>query len=114
MLKFVTINPQDAFKIMEEKGSEITILDIRPKNEYEEEHVPGAVNLDYNGHEFKKKVEIMDKNVDYIIYCESGVRGGYFMGKMEESGFKSAYNILGGFVGWKISELPTVSDNKTK
>ena len=42
MLKFATINPQDAFKIMEEKGSEITILDIRPKNDYEEEHVPGC------------------------------------------------------------------------
>jgi rhodanese-related sulfurtransferase len=114
MLRFVTINPLDAFKIMEEKDSEITILDIRPKKEYELEHVPGAVNLDYDGHEFQKKVETMDKNVDYIIYCESGVRGGYFMSKMEESGFKSAYNILGGFVGWKISELPTVSDIKTK
>lgn len=109
MSEFVTITPQDALKIIEEYGSEITILDIRPKEEYEVEHVPGAVNLDYDGHEFQKKVEVMDKNADYLIYCESGVRGGYFMSKMKESGFKSASNILGGFAGWKISKLPTVS-----
>jgi rhodanese-related sulfurtransferase len=30
------------------------------------------------------------------------------MGKMKESGFNGAYNILGGFVAWKISKLPLV------
>lgn len=109
MSKFVTITPQDAFKVIEDRGSKIIILDIRPKDEYDEEHVPGALNLDYDGHEFQKKVELMNKNADYLIYCKSGVRGGYFMDKMKESGFKSAINILGGFVGWKISQLPTVS-----
>lgn len=107
MSQFITITPQDALKIIEERGSEITILDIRPKDEFKIEHVPGAVNLDYNGHEFQKKVETLDKDSDYLIYCESGVRGGYFMSKMRDSGFKSAYNILGGFVGWKLSDLPT-------
>lgn len=109
MSQFFTISPQDALKLIEDRGSEIKILDIRPKEEFEMEHVPGAVNLDYDGHEFQKKVDVLDKNRDYIIYCESGVRGGYFMGKMKDSGFKSAYNILGGFVGWKISNLPLVS-----
>ena len=109
MSNFITITPQDALKIIEDKEKEVSILDIRPKDEYDIEHVPGAVNLDYDGHDFQKKVDLMNKNVDYIIYCESGVRGGYFMDKMRESGFKSASNILGGFVGWKISKLPTVS-----
>ncbi len=108
MSQFITITPQDALKIIEEIGSEITILDIRPKEEFDVEHIPGAVNLDYDGHEFQKKVETLNKNNDYLIYCHSGVRGGYFMDKMRTSGFKSAYNILGGFVGWKISKLPTV------
>jgi rhodanese-related sulfurtransferase len=107
MSQFLTITPQDALKLIEEKGSEITILDIRPKDEYDMEHVPGAVNLDYDGHDFQKKVQVMDKKADYIIYCKSGVRGGYFMQKMRDSGFHSAYNVLGGFVGWKIKNLPT-------
>jgi len=108
MSQFITITPEDALKLIEEMGSKITILDIRPKEEYEDEHIPGAVNLDYDGHDFQEKVERMDKKPDYLIYCKSGVRGGYFMNKMKESGFHSAFNILGGFVGWKIRNLPTV------
>lgn len=106
MTQFKTITPQSALELMEKKGSEIIVLDIRPKEEYEIEHIPGAVNLDYDGHQFQQKVDKLDKSKNYIIYCHSGVRGGYFMNKMRDSGFKMAYNILGGFVGWKVSKLP--------
>ncbi|MCE7697359.1 MAG: rhodanese-like domain-containing protein [Methanobacterium paludis] len=57
MPQFVTITPQEALKLIEERGHEITILDIRPKEDFEKEHVPGALNLDYDGHEFQQKVE---------------------------------------------------------
>jgi rhodanese-related sulfurtransferase len=110
MPQFVTITPQEALKLIEERGHEITILDIRPKEDFDKEHVPGALNLDYDGHEFQKKVEKLDKEKNYLIYCKSGVRGGYFMDKMRDFGFNGAYNILGGFVAWKISKLPLVSD----
>lgn len=103
-----TITPQDAFKMIEEHkdDSHLLILDIRPKNEFKMEHIPGAVNLDYDGHEFKKRVEKIDKRKNYIIYCKSGVRGEYFMAIMKELGFPHVFNILGGFVSWKISKLP--------
>ncbi len=110
MPQFVTITPQEALKLIEERSHEITILDIRPKEEFEREHVSGALNLDYDGHEFQKKVEKLDKEKNYLIYCKSGVRGGYFMDKMRDSGFNGAYNILGGFVAWKVSKLPLVSE----
>ena len=103
-----TIKPKNAFKMIEEHKDDenLVILDVRPENEFKAEHVPGAINLDYNGHEFKRKVEKIDKTKNYIIYCRSGVRGEYFMGIMKELGFPHVYNILGGFVGWKVSKLP--------
>jgi rhodanese-related sulfurtransferase len=105
-----TISPKDAFKLIEEHkdDSNLVILDVRPHNEFEVEHIQGAQNLDYDGHEFRKKVEKIDKEKNYIIYCRSGVRGEYFMGIMKELGFPNVYNILGGFVGWKVSKLPLV------
>lgn len=109
MAQFINIAPQDALQLME-KHPEISILDIRPHLDFEIEHIPGAENLDYDGHQFQGKVEKLDKNKLYIIYCKSGVRGGYFMEKMRESGFVGAYNILGGVVAWKISKLPLTSD----
>ncbi len=109
MAKFITITPESALDLME-KEPEITILDIRPYDDFKKEHIPGAVNLDYDGHQFQSKVEKLDKDKNYLIYCKSGVRGGYFMDKMRESGFNGAYNILGGFVAWKISKLPLTID----
>lgn len=109
MSQFITITPQDALQLMNEHP-EIPVIDIRPKADFEVEHVPGAVNLDYDGHHFQSKVEKLDKSQIYIIYCKSGVRGGYFLEKMRESGFIGAYNILGGYVAWKISKLPLTID----
>ena len=109
MVRFTTLNPQEALKLIEE-SPDIGILDIRPSDEFKREHVPGAENLDYDGHEFQRKVEKLDKNKIYLIYCKSGVRGGYFMDKMRDSGFKGAYNILGGFIAWKISKLPLTAE----
>jgi rhodanese-related sulfurtransferase len=109
MGEFITITPESARELIE-KEPEIIILDIRPNADFKREHIPGAVNLDYDGHQFQSKVEKLDKNQPYIIYCKSGVRGGYFMEKMRESGFVGAYNILGGFVAWKISKLPLTSE----
>ncbi len=105
-----TISPQDAFKLIKEheNDSNFIILDIRPYEEFVEKHIAGAKNLDYDGHEFQKKVNKLDKEKNYVIYCRSGVRGGYFLEKMKDSGFKEAHNILGGFRGWKVSELPLV------
>jgi rhodanese-related sulfurtransferase len=109
MTNFTTITPQEALKLMKEHP-ELSILDIRPQIDFEIEHIPGAHNLDYDGHRFQEKVDKLDKTKKYIIYCKSGVRGEYFMGKMRESGFFEAYNILGGFMAWKVSKLPLVSD----
>lgn len=103
MHQFKTITPKAALKLIEEKGREITVLDIRPKEDFEKDHIPRAENLDYHGHKFQKKAEELNKGKYYLIYCKSGVRGGYFMDKMKDSGFKGAYNILGGFVACKKS-----------
>jgi rhodanese-related sulfurtransferase len=109
-----TITPDDALILMEQNIniSDFIILDIRPHEEFEIEHIPGAENLDYDGHRFQEKVDALDKSKIYLIYCKSGVRGGYFLEKMRESGFNVAYNILGGFVGWKINKYPLQSSLK--
>lgn len=109
MSKFEMITPQDALKLIEEHPK-IVIIDIRPYEDYLRDHIPGALNLDYDGHDFQRKAEILDKSKKYLIYCKSGVRSEYFMGKMKESGFDEVHAIQGGYVGWQVSKLPLVSE----
>jgi len=42
-----TINPEHAFKMIERHrdDSNLVILDIRPKDEFEVEHIPGAIKI---------------------------------------------------------------------
>ena len=107
-----TISPKTACELIKTRGDDddFVILDIRPKDEFDDSHISGALNLDYDGHDFQIKVNKLDKEKSYLIYCRSGVRGGYFLQKMKESGFKEAYNILGGFVGWQLSKFPLVNN----
>jgi rhodanese-related sulfurtransferase len=108
MSTFELITPQDALKLIEEHP-EIVIIDIRPEVDYKKDHIPGAQNLDYDGHDFQHKAERLDKNKKYLIYCKSGVRSEYFMVKMKESGFEDVHAILGGYMAWQVSKLPLVS-----
>ena len=107
-----TISPQDALKLIKEheNDSDFEILDIRSDEEFAAGHIPGAKSLHYEGHEFPKKVKKLDKEKEYLIYCKSGVRGGYFLGQMENSGFKKAHNINSGFMGWTLGKLPVTRE----
>jgi len=49
------------------------------------------------------------KSKKYLIYCKSGIRSEYFMGKMKESGFDEVYAIQRGYVAWQVNKLPLES-----
>lgn len=72
MGEFITITPESARELIE-KEPEITILDIRPNADFKREHIPGAVNLDYDGHQFQSKVEKLDKNQPTSFTARAGL-----------------------------------------
>ncbi|GGA42807.1 ArsR/SmtB family transcription factor [Psychrobacillus lasiicapitis] len=59
-----------------EKG-EILLLDVRPKEEYENAHIPGAVSIPME--ELKEKLTSLPSNRDVVAYC----RGIYCLWSVE-------------------------------
>nr|WP_233711603.1 metalloregulator ArsR/SmtB family transcription factor [Lederbergia citrisecunda] len=49
-----------------EKG-EVLLLDVRPKEEYEEAHIPGAVSIPIE--ELEDKLASLPSNCDVVAYC---------------------------------------------
>lgn len=49
-----------------EKG-EVLLLDVRPKEEYEKAHIPGAVSIPIE--ELKEKLSSLPTNRDIVAYC---------------------------------------------
>jgi rhodanese-related sulfurtransferase len=102
------ITPINAFKLIEKHRDDpdFIILDVRTLEEFSEEHIEGAKNIDYHSINFEKQLEKLDKEKKYLIYCASGGRGTKAMEKMKNLGFMEVYNIEGGFILWSIKKLP--------
>lgn len=60
------------------------ILDVRTKEEYDESHVVGALNIPYD--ELDEKVKL-DKNKTVLVYCRSGNRSSIAYKTLKELGF---------------------------
>lgn len=81
----------DITKIMKE--NEYVIIDVRTKEEYDEEHVKDAINISYDVINNSN----LDKNKVIFVYCKSGNRS------------KMAYNTLTK-LGYKVYDLGAISD----
>ena len=54
---------------------EFVIVDVRTAGEFNTGHISGAVNIDYTSAQFASDVSLLDKSKQYLIYCQTGVRG---------------------------------------
>jgi rhodanese-related sulfurtransferase len=84
------------------------ILDVRTEDECLEGVIPGAINIDiYKGQGFIYQVEELDKSKNYYVYCKAGGRSAQACNIMNQLGFETTYNLMGGFSEWDgpVSEL---------
>ena len=103
------ITSQEAFDLIQDNknNSDFVIIDVRTPEEFAEEHIENAINIDFYSETFRDKLNKLDKNKTYLIYCRIGGRSGNALTIMKELNFKEAYNILGGTNAWKAAGLPT-------
>lgn len=80
-------------KRSEEKGM---IIDVRTKGEHDEGHLAETdSHYDFLNGDFQNKIDDLDRNQSYYLYCRSGNRSGQAARMMRDHGFDKAYNIGG-------------------
>ena len=82
-------------------GGKGIVLDVRTPKEYAEGHLKGSVNINYFDKDFKGQVAKLDKSKPVYVYCHSGGRSSKAMTIMQGEGFKTVYNLTGGYSAWK-------------
>lgn len=88
------MNPQ-TFKeeIKQDYG---VVIDVRTSDEYSDGHLEITDhNFDLMSGEFQSKLDSLDKNKTYYLYCRSGNRSGKAMKMMKQYGFENVHNIGG-------------------
>ena len=91
---------QQQFIAFSESG-EYTILDVRSPNECSSGIVPSAKIINFlDSALFASEIDRLNKDKKYLIYCRSGNRSGMACRMMDNLGFKSTYNLIGGMLSW--------------
>ena len=88
-----TISVKEAQEIISKKKA--VILDVRTPEEFDEEQLPGAVNIDLHSEDFEERIMKLDKKKTYLVHCHSGRRSAMAAHLMEEKGFTKVYNVVG-------------------
>lgn len=88
---------KEEFKKLISEDKKIILLDVRTKEEYDTGHFDNSLLIDINSPDFLKRIKTLDKNKTYIVYCRSGNRSMKAAELMKREGFKSLYNLSGGY-----------------
>ena len=92
---------QEEWRDLISKDDNAVILDVRTEEEVEDGYIPNMINIDIRkGQGFLDEVGQLDKSKNYYVYCRSGGRSAQACTLMDQMGFGTAYNLLGGFMEW--------------
>lgn len=89
---YKNINLKKAIKTIN-TSTNLILLDVRTAEEYSSGYIPNSVNIDVLSPDFKSKIELLDKNKEYLIYCRSGNRSTIASSIMATNGFIEIYNL---------------------
>ena len=89
----------------------VTVLDVRPPEEFEAGHLPGAINIPLN--QLEERLKQLSRDSEVVAYC----RGPYCVlafeavARLRELGYQ-ARRLENGFPEWKQAGLPVESEEK--
>jgi sulfur-carrier protein adenylyltransferase/sulfurtransferase len=102
------ITTPEAHRLLED-GAPHVFVDVRPRDEWDEGHLPGALHVPRNNLESRVEALLPDKAQTLVVYCASGVRSAFATKTLRELGYDNAVNLEDGFVGWKRNGFDVVT-----
>ncbi|MGM0369282.1 MAG: rhodanese-like domain-containing protein [Bacillota bacterium] len=86
----------------EVEENDVTVIDCRNKNDYQQGHIPGAINIPYG--EFKEdhpNLADIDQDEEVVVNCVMGVSSQKITRLLNEAGYDKAKSMKGGIKAWE-------------
>lgn len=97
---FMAVGDIDAFKdAMTVEGA--VLIDVREVSEYEEGHIPGAINIPIRT--LAQNLEFIPTDQPVWIYCQSGWRAGMAVSALRMMGYDNVLAYPPGWGGWSAA-----------
>ena len=101
------ISPQEAAAKL--KDREAVIVDVRDKDEWDEERISDALHLSRSTIELDIEEKIPDTSALVICHCGGGGRSALAAESLQRMGYKNVRSMAGGLKAWKAAGLPTTN-----
>src|SRR5215216_3905792 len=83
------IAPPDAAALQDRA----TFVDVRERDEWDVEHIPGAVHIPRERLESRIEQTAPDRSAPLVLYCESGARSAFAARTLNELGYEDVRNL---------------------
>jgi molybdopterin/thiamine biosynthesis adenylyltransferase/rhodanese-related sulfurtransferase len=87
-------------------GEQLTVLDVREKEEWRAGYIPGAVSIPRGFLEMQAEQKLPDKNARIVAYCAGSNRSALAALTLQELGYAHVEAANPGFVRWKDLGFP--------
>ena len=94
---FLAIGDVDVFKDGVEASGAL-VIDVREVSEYEEGHIPGAVNIPIRT--LAANLDKVPTDTQVYVYCKSGFRAGQALSSLGMLGYDNVLSYKPGWAGW--------------
>ena len=86
--------------------NQVVVLDVRTPGEFAAGHLAGATNIDFQSGDFSERLEKLDRDKSYLVYCAVGGRSTKALPQLSQLGFKHVVHLDGGFKAWQAAGNP--------
>ena len=97
------VSVQEAAQLHADKKA--IIVDVREDDEWQAEHIKGAIHIPLNELEQRLTELKSYKNTQIITQCRSGKRSAQAATVLQAAGFDKVYNMEGGLMEWEKQGL---------
>lgn len=101
--QYTDITPAEAKQMIDENMN-LTVIDVSP--DYDEGHLPGAVNYPVGDGSLDEAIPALDKDKDYLVYCHVETASRKGAQKMVDAGFMNVYRLDGEYDAWVNAGYP--------
>jgi molybdopterin/thiamine biosynthesis adenylyltransferase/rhodanese-related sulfurtransferase len=91
------VTPDD----LERRLGELTVLDIREADEFEQGAIPGAVFMPRGLLESSVATHLRSADQEVVLYCAGGARSALAAKTLQDMGYTNVWSLEGGFTRWK-------------
>jgi len=85
-------------------GEDYMLVDVRMDDEFEDGHLPGAINIPLP--EIQSRLDEIPTDKPIVMVCRTGNRSDVSSMILSKAGYPEVYNLLGGTKDWAERGFP--------